>query len=159
MPPPEDEDQADSYTPYHLMCNGLVERFNTTLKACLCSLCSEQPRQWQCYISLLLFAHRRKTLLANLLKRHITIGTALEETSMGDGSVPTANLFVVEDADEGSSCEVLPELGGWGSKETVKDLKFVNELLIGGAPYPVKFFDTFAETPVSITLSYKADFV
>ncbi|GFO19548.1 Pol polyprotein [Plakobranchus ocellatus] len=31
-------------TPYHPMCNGLVERFNATLKTCLRRLCSEQPR-------------------------------------------------------------------------------------------------------------------
>ncbi|GFO45967.1 gypsy retrotransposon integrase-like protein 1 [Plakobranchus ocellatus] len=29
-------------TPYHPMCNGLVERFNATLKTCLRRLCSEQ---------------------------------------------------------------------------------------------------------------------
>ncbi|GFR64260.1 Gypsy retrotransposon integrase-like protein 1 [Elysia marginata] len=31
-------------TLYHSMCNGLVERFNATLKTCLRRLCSEQPR-------------------------------------------------------------------------------------------------------------------
>ncbi|GFO10438.1 gypsy retrotransposon integrase-like protein 1 [Plakobranchus ocellatus] len=30
-------------TPYHPMCNGLVERFNATLKTWLRCLCSEQP--------------------------------------------------------------------------------------------------------------------
>ncbi|GFO01339.1 gypsy retrotransposon integrase-like protein 1 [Plakobranchus ocellatus] len=45
-------------TPYHPMCNGLVERFNTTLKTCLRRLCSEQPRQWHRYINPLLFAYR-----------------------------------------------------------------------------------------------------
>ncbi|GFO08796.1 Zinc finger protein [Plakobranchus ocellatus] len=45
-------------TPYHTMCNGLVERFNTTLKTCLRRLCSEQPRQWHRYINPLLFAYR-----------------------------------------------------------------------------------------------------
>ncbi|GFO17739.1 gypsy retrotransposon integrase-like protein 1 [Plakobranchus ocellatus] len=45
-------------TPYHPMCNGLVERFNATLKTCLCRLCSEQPRQWHRYINPLLFAYR-----------------------------------------------------------------------------------------------------
>ena len=32
-------------TPYHPMCNGLVERFNGTLKSMLKKLCAEQPRQ------------------------------------------------------------------------------------------------------------------
>ncbi|GFS05268.1 Gypsy retrotransposon integrase-like protein 1 [Elysia marginata] len=45
-------------TPYHPMCNGLVERFNATLKTCLRRLCNEQPRQWHRYINPLLFAYR-----------------------------------------------------------------------------------------------------
>ncbi|GFN80780.1 Zinc finger protein [Plakobranchus ocellatus] len=45
-------------TPYHPMCNGMVERFNATLKTCLRRLCSEQPRQWHRYINPLLFAYR-----------------------------------------------------------------------------------------------------
>ncbi|GFO42449.1 Zinc finger protein [Plakobranchus ocellatus] len=40
------------------MCNGLVERFNATLKTCLRRLCSEQPRKWHRYINPLLFAYR-----------------------------------------------------------------------------------------------------
>ncbi|KAK7110259.1 hypothetical protein V1264_014164 [Littorina saxatilis] len=45
-------------TPYHPMCNGLVEKFNATLKSTLKKLCSEQPRQWHRYINALLFAYR-----------------------------------------------------------------------------------------------------
>lgn len=45
-------------TPYHPMCNGLVEKFNGTLKAMLKRLCSEQPKQWHRYINALLFAYR-----------------------------------------------------------------------------------------------------
>ncbi|GFS14443.1 zinc finger protein [Elysia marginata] len=45
-------------TPYHPMCNGIVERFDATLKTCLRRLCSEQPRQWHRYINPLLFAYR-----------------------------------------------------------------------------------------------------
>ncbi|GFO27105.1 Zinc finger protein [Plakobranchus ocellatus] len=44
--------------PYHPICNGLVERFNATLKTCLRRLCSEQSPQWHWYISPLLFAYR-----------------------------------------------------------------------------------------------------
>ena len=32
-------------TPYHPMCNGLMEKFNGTMKSMLKRLCSEQPRQ------------------------------------------------------------------------------------------------------------------
>ncbi|GFS20956.1 Pol polyprotein [Elysia marginata] len=45
-------------TPYHPICNGLVERFNATLNTCLRRLYSEQPRQWHRYINPLLFAYR-----------------------------------------------------------------------------------------------------
>ncbi|GFO20604.1 hypothetical protein PoB_004710900 [Plakobranchus ocellatus] len=56
-----------------------------------------------------------------------------DETRTGDGSVPAASLAVVGDDNEGSSvddcgCEVLSELDCWGSKETIKDLKFGYEL-------------------------------
>ncbi|KAK3711512.1 hypothetical protein QZH41_016430, partial [Actinostola sp. cb2023] len=45
-------------TPYHPMCNGLVEKFNGTLKTMLRRLSSEQPRQWHKYVDALLFAYR-----------------------------------------------------------------------------------------------------
>ena len=45
-------------TPYHPICNGLVERFNGTLKKMLQRLCSEQPRQWHRCINPLFFAYR-----------------------------------------------------------------------------------------------------
>ena len=45
-------------TPYHPMCNGLVERFNATLKSMLKKMCSEQPKEWDRYIDALLFAYR-----------------------------------------------------------------------------------------------------
>ena len=44
--------------PYHPICNGLVKRFNDTLKKTLKRLCNEQPRQWHCFVNLLLFAYR-----------------------------------------------------------------------------------------------------
>ena len=45
-------------TPYHPACNGLVERFNGTLKSMLRKLCDEQPKQWNRYVPALLFAYR-----------------------------------------------------------------------------------------------------
>ena len=39
------------------MCNGLTEKFNGTMKSMLKRLCSEQPRQWHCYVNPLLFAY------------------------------------------------------------------------------------------------------
>ena len=45
-------------SPYHPACNGLVEKFNGTLKRMLRRLCHEQPRQWHRFIYTLLFAYR-----------------------------------------------------------------------------------------------------
>ena len=47
-----------SNTPYHPMCNGLVKKFNGSLKSMLKKLCSEQSRQWHRYTNALLFAYR-----------------------------------------------------------------------------------------------------
>ena len=45
-------------TPYHPMCNDLVDKFNGTLKKMLRRLCSEQPKQWHRYINAIRFAYR-----------------------------------------------------------------------------------------------------
>jgi len=45
-------------TPYHPQCNGLVERFNGTLKTMLRRMCSERPQDWDRYLDALLFAYR-----------------------------------------------------------------------------------------------------
>ena len=45
-------------TVYHPMCNGLVERFNGTLKAMLRRMCSKRPKDWDRYLPALLFAYR-----------------------------------------------------------------------------------------------------
>ena len=45
-------------TSYHPICNGLVERFNGTLKKMLRRLCNEQPHQWHRFVNPLLFAYR-----------------------------------------------------------------------------------------------------
>jgi len=45
-------------TPWHPQCNGLVERFNGTLKSMLRKLTHEQPTEWDKFIPALLFAYR-----------------------------------------------------------------------------------------------------
>ena len=45
-------------TPYHPVCNELVERFNGTLKKMLRRLCNEQPRKWHRFVNPLLFAYK-----------------------------------------------------------------------------------------------------
>ncbi|XP_075730383.1 uncharacterized protein LOC142772135 [Rhipicephalus microplus] len=44
-------------TPYHPMANGLVEKFNGTLKLMLKLMCAERPRDWDRYLAPLLFAY------------------------------------------------------------------------------------------------------
>lgn len=45
-------------TPYHPMCNGLVERFNGTIKQMLRKMCQERPKDWDRYLPALPFAYR-----------------------------------------------------------------------------------------------------
>ena len=45
-------------TPYYPMCNGLVERFNATMKQMLRRMCAERPKDWNKYLPALLFAIR-----------------------------------------------------------------------------------------------------
>ena len=45
-------------TPWHPQTNGLVEKFNGTLKTMLRKLAVEQPREWDKFIPALLFAYR-----------------------------------------------------------------------------------------------------
>jgi hypothetical protein len=48
-------------TPYHPICNGLVEKFNGTLKHMLARMCAEKPKQWDKCLNALLFAYREVT--------------------------------------------------------------------------------------------------
>ena len=45
-------------TPYHPICNGLVENFNSTLKRMSRQLCSDQPCHWHRFINPLLFVYK-----------------------------------------------------------------------------------------------------
>ena len=45
-------------TPYHPMCNGLVERFHATMNQMLRIMCAERPNDWDKYLPALLFAIR-----------------------------------------------------------------------------------------------------
>ena len=44
--------------PYHAQSNGLVERFNGTLKQILKKLCFERPKDWHLHLPAVLFAYR-----------------------------------------------------------------------------------------------------
>ncbi|GFN82032.1 gypsy retrotransposon integrase-like protein 1 [Plakobranchus ocellatus] len=45
-------------TPYHAQSNGMVERFNGSLKTMLRKLCTEKPQTWDKMIPAVLFAYR-----------------------------------------------------------------------------------------------------
>jgi len=45
-------------TPYHPMCNGLSKKFNGTLKSMVVKLSRERPKDWDRYVTPLLFAYR-----------------------------------------------------------------------------------------------------
>ena len=45
-------------TPYHAQCNGLVERFNGTIRRMLQKMAAEKPSDWDRYIPALLFSYR-----------------------------------------------------------------------------------------------------
>ena len=45
-------------TPWHPMCNGLVERFNGMLKTILRRMVAECPKEWDRYLPAVLFAYR-----------------------------------------------------------------------------------------------------
>ena len=47
--------------PYHPICNGLVKRWNGTLKSMLKRLCQDQLKQWHKLINPVLFAYREVT--------------------------------------------------------------------------------------------------
>ena len=94
-------------TPYHPACNGLVERFNGTLKSMLRKLCEEQPRQWNRYISALLFAYRDATqdstgyspfqlLYGRQVRGPLTILKELWTKEIRDEEVKTTYQYVVD---------------------------------------------------------------
>ncbi|GFR96684.1 zinc finger protein [Elysia marginata] len=72
-----------------------------------------------------------KTFHANLLKGYIARDQDIYQAPVDEGpptsssAISAASLTVIEDIEgehfNDSDCEFLPELGGWGSNETVND--------------------------------------
>ena len=50
--------QQKTTTPYHLICNGLIERFHMTLNQMLRRMYAERPKDWEKYLPAILFAIR-----------------------------------------------------------------------------------------------------
>ncbi|GFO08088.1 hypothetical protein PoB_003459300 [Plakobranchus ocellatus] len=83
---------------------------------------------------------KEKTFHANLLKGYIARDQNASQANMdgrsptSNSAIPAASVTVIEDLEgehfNDSDCEALPELGGWGSEETVNDLKYGDELTL-----------------------------
>ncbi|GFN79554.1 Zinc finger protein [Plakobranchus ocellatus] len=83
---------------------------------------------------------KEKTFHANLLKGCIARdqdarqATTDERPPTSSSVIPAASVTVIEDLEgehfNDSDCEALHELGGWGSEETVNDLKYGDELTL-----------------------------
>ena len=94
-------------SPYHPMCNGLVEKFNGTLKCMLKRLCSEQPKQWHRYINALLFAYREvpqasmgfspfELLYGRTVRGPMTILKELWTEEFDEAEVKTSYQYVID---------------------------------------------------------------
>ena len=115
-------------TPYHPACNGLVERFNGTLKSMLKKLSEEQPKQWDRYIPALLFAYREATQESTgfspfelLYGRHVrgplTILKQLWTKDIQDDEVRTTYQYVVDLRERlEETCQIVQEQLGKSSK-------------------------------------------
>ncbi|GFO03942.1 retrovirus-related pol polyprotein from transposon 297 [Plakobranchus ocellatus] len=83
---------------------------------------------------------KEKTFLANSLKGYIARdrdagqATTDERPPTSSSAIPAASVTVIEDLEgehfNDSDCEALPELSGWGSEESVNDLKYGDGLTL-----------------------------
>ncbi|KAL3847604.1 hypothetical protein ACJMK2_018507 [Sinanodonta woodiana] len=94
-------------TPYHPMCNGLVERFNGTLKQMLRRICAEKPRDWDRYLNAILFAYREvpheslgfspfELLYGRTIRGPMRILRELWSGDVADGEIKTTYQYVVD---------------------------------------------------------------
>ena len=94
-------------TPYNPACNGLVEKFNGTLKNMLKKVCVEKPKQWDRFIDPLLFAYREapqeslgfspfELLYGRTVRGPLSILKELWTNERNDEEVCTTYEFVVD---------------------------------------------------------------
>ena len=106
-------------TPYHPACNGLVERFNGTLKTMLRRVCEEKPRQWNRFIPALLFAYRESVqestgfspfhlLYGRQVRGPLTILKELWTKEIENEEIKTVYQYVVDLRERlESTCEIV----------------------------------------------------
>ena len=94
-------------TPYHPMCNGLVERFNGTMKRMLRRMCAERPKDWDRYLPALLFAYREapqeslgfspfELLYGRTVRGPLAILHELWTDSSNDEEIKTTYKYVID---------------------------------------------------------------
>ncbi|XP_062590636.1 uncharacterized protein LOC134252230 [Saccostrea cucullata] len=94
-------------TPYHPMCNGLVERFNGTLKQMLKRMCIDRPRDWDKYLPTVLFAYREvpqeslgfapfELLYGRTVRGPMTILKELWTKEIPDQQVKSTYLYILD---------------------------------------------------------------
>ena len=93
-------------TPYHPMCNGLVERFHATLKQMVRRMYAERPKDWDKYLPALLFAVREipqeslfsplELLYGRNARGPMAILTELWSDEVNDEQVLSTYQYVIE---------------------------------------------------------------
>ncbi|GFO09026.1 gypsy retrotransposon integrase-like protein 1 [Plakobranchus ocellatus] len=77
---------------------------------------------------------QRTQFISDCMKEDASQATTDERPPTSSSAIPAASVTVIEDLEgehfNDSDCEALPELGGWGSEETVNDLKYGDELTL-----------------------------
>ena len=83
-------------TPYHPMCNGLVERFHATMKQMLRRMCAERPKDWDKYLPALLFAIREVPQESRSVRGPMAILRELWSGEVKDEQVLSTYQYVIE---------------------------------------------------------------
>ncbi len=94
-------------TPYHPQCNGLVEKFNGTLKSMLRKMSAERPKDWDKYLGAVLFAYREvpqesigfspfELLYGRTVRGPMTVLRELWSKRSDDSEVQTTYQYVID---------------------------------------------------------------
>nr|XP_054770320.1 uncharacterized protein LOC129278127 [Lytechinus pictus] len=122
-------------TPYHPACNGLVERFNQTLKQILKRVCADRPSDWDRYLAPVLFAYRAapqaslgfspfELLYGRQVRGPLEILKELWSGQANDSELKTTYQYIVDLKDRlESTMEVAQEEL---SKSTSRNMRYYN---------------------------------